>query len=598
MAASEPPVLDLQGLSIRLIAGPPIVEDVSLQLRAGEILGIVGESGSGKTTTALALLGYSGPGTVIAAGELRLGGQSFPMDQTMRSIRGSTISYVPQDPGRALNPSLRVGDALNDVLSGHGQATAGHKVAEEYLRLVGLDRASAIAARFPHQISGGQRQRVSIASALCCGPSVVVLDEPTTGLDVATQAKILTELRRLCREQQVSMVYVTHDLAVVGEIADRIAVMYSGRVIEEGPTAQVLSRPRHPYTRGLLASIPDHVQPRVLEPMPGIVVGIGERPAGCAFAPRCPQRTDACLQGVPSAEAVAERHIVRCLHHARTLPVQSVRLQTKDFNTEAAAPVLEIRDLRTVHRSRGEVYVAAENISFKVRRGECVALVGESGSGKTTIARTVAGLHPLAGGQMLLHGTELASMARRRTREQRRQIQIVFQDPAAALNPQHTIFDTIARPAQLLRKLDHRALPDEVHRLLDAVRLPARVAERYPHQLSGGERQRVAIARALAADPEILLCDEITSALDVSVQAAILRLLRDLRDELGVGLLFITHDLGVVATIADSVLVLDRGAVVERGPTPSVLNAPQARYTQQLLGAAPSISALLGGGHG
>ena len=241
--------------------------------------------------------------------------------------------------------------------------------------------------------------------------------------------------------------------------------------------------------------------------------------------------------------------------------------------------MLTVEDLGAEHKSHREVTVAAKSISFSVGRGECVALVGESGSGKTTIARTIAGLHPIARGRVLLHGTELASLAARRTREQRRQIQIVFQNPAGTLNPQHTVFQTLARPARVLRKLDRNAIPAEVHRLLECVRLPARIAERYPHELSGGERQRVAIARALAADPEIILCDEITSALDVSVQAAVLELLRQLRDEFGLGLLFITHDLGVVATVADTVLVLDHGSIVDHGPTTEVLRTPSAEYT-------------------
>jgi peptide/nickel transport system ATP-binding protein len=581
--------LELSDLSVSLVTGEPVLEGVDLRLAAGEILGIVGESGSGKTTAALSLFGYTTPGTRITAGELRIAGQVHRMDESMRAIRGSTIAYVPQDPSRALNPSLKISAAVNDVLRAHRAAKSGDEAAAEVLRRVGLGESGTIASRYPHQTSGGQQQRVAIAIALSCEPAVVVLDEPTTGLDVVTQARILEELRTLRREREVSMVYVTHDLSVLAEIADRIAVMYAGRVVEEGPAERLLRRPRHPYTRGLLASIPDHARPRVLEPMPGIAVGVGEWPAGCRFAPRCQQRTGRCEVELPPFEVIAEGQRVRCFNHEATPEVRSASVGVID-RRPAQPAVLVVEDLGAEHRSHREVTVAANSISFSVGRGECVALVGESGSGKTTVARTIAGLHPIARGRVLLHGTELAGLAARRTREQRRQIQIVFQSPAATLNPQHTIFTTLARPARVLRKLDRDAIPGEVNRLLECVRLPTRIAERYPHELSGGERQRVAIARALAADPEIILCDEITSALDVSVQAAVLKLLGDLRDELGLGLLFITHDLGVVATVADTVLVLDHGSIVDHGPTSEVLRAPSAEYTARLLQAAPSIS--------
>ena len=298
-SAARRAVLELSDLSVHLVTGEPVLEGVDLRLEAGEILGIVGESGSGKTTAALSLFGYSTPGTRITGGQLRIAGQEHRMDESMRPIRGSTIAYVPQDPSRALNPSLKIAAAINDVLRAHAAVDAGSEGAAQVLRRVGLGETGAIAARYPHQTSGGQQQRVSIAIALCCDPAVVVLDEPTTGLDVVTQARILEELRTLRTEQEVSMVYVTHDLSVLAEIADRIAVMYAGRVVEQGPAERLLRWPRHPYTRGLLASIPDHVRPRVLEPMPGIAVAVGEWPPGCRFAPRCPQRSARCEAELP-----------------------------------------------------------------------------------------------------------------------------------------------------------------------------------------------------------------------------------------------------------------------------------------------------------
>jgi peptide/nickel transport system ATP-binding protein len=433
---------------------------------------------------------------------------------------------------------------------------------------------------------------VCIAVSVVCEPPIVVLDEPTTGLDVVTQAKIIEELIRLRREHQISMIYIAHDLAVVAQVADRIAVMYAGRVIEEGPAEKILRAPRHPYTSGLLASVPDHLRPRVLEPMAGVSVAVGERPRGCAFAPRCPLCVDECKRAVPELTAISEDHLSRCRRaEIVTAPVLApLALEHRQMLTEK---VLTVSHLRAEHRGRGHAVVAARDISFAVAHGECVGLVGESGSGKTTIARAIAGLHPPTSGEIRLHDTPLAPHARSRTRDQRRSVQIIFQNPGDALNPRHMVRDAIARPARLLRGLGRTEANAEVERLLELVRLPQRVAGRYPSELSGGERQRIGIARALASGPELIICDEVTSALDVSVQAAVLKLLGDLKAELGLALLFITHDLGVVATIADSLLVLERGDVCEQGPVQSVFDSPQHPYTQGLMAAAPSITAAL-----
>jgi peptide/nickel transport system ATP-binding protein len=329
----------------------------------------------------------------------------------------------------------------------------------------------------------------------------------------------------------------------------------------------------------------------VLEPMPGISVGVGERPVGCSFAPRCPQVTERCRVEMPPLAPAADRGQVRCFHWSQTPDVESIPLRVLGRDPEPeVAPVLEVQELSAEHHSRGETVVAARDISFSIHRGACVALVGESGSGKTTIARAIVGLHPVAKGRILLGDEELPSLVRHRSTEQCRRVQMVFQNPAEALNPRQTVFQAIARSAQVLRGLDRRAAAQEVSSLLERVRLPARTATRYPSELSGGERQRVAIARGLAAEPEILLCDEITSALDVSVQAAVLKLLNDLRSDLGLSLLFITHDLGVVASVADEVMVLDSGEVCERGSASTVLRAPKHPYTQRLFKAAPSVA--------
>ena len=586
------PLVSVERLHVKTASGLPIVEDVSFALAAGEGLGIVGESGSGKTTTLLAMLGYSQPGTTISDGDVRVGGVTMTptKGRAQRKLRGKVVSYVPQNPAGSLNPSMRVSDAITDMIKAHHDDGAAVPPLADALERVGLSGSTEFQRRFPHQLSGGQQQRVCISIALVCEPPVIVLDEPATGLDVVTQARLLDELLRLRTEVGVSMIYVTHDLAVVAGFADRIAVMYAGRIVEEGPTGEILRRPKHPYTRGLLNSIPDHARPTRLVPIPGVAVGMGNRPPGCAFAPRCPLHFEKCDVSMPALREVGALHASRCL---RPEDVSSSPRSSSASRTELsvpATPLLSVRNLRAEHRGRGEVVVAAKDVSFTLNRGECVALVGESGSGKTTIARTIAGLHPIDGGQIMLDDESLPAEARRRSRTQRQRIQIVFQDPSDALNPRHTVRGAIGRPAQVLRGLSRRDADDEADRLLGLVRLPQGLGDRYPTELSGGERQRVGIARALAAEPEVMICDEITSALDVSVQAAVLSLIAELRESLGLSILLITHDLGVVSTIADQVLVLDRGLIVESGDTPTLLTHPEHPYTRSLLAAAPSLS--------
>jgi peptide/nickel transport system ATP-binding protein len=553
------------------------------------VLGLVGESGSGKTTTALALLGYTRPGVRIAAGTVEVDGTrvSGLSETEVRRYRGRVISYVPQDPSTSLNPSVRVGDQVGGILG--RSADAEGRVADA-LELVQLPSSQEFRRRFPHQLSGGQQQRIAIAAALVCRPSVVLMDEPTTGLDVVTQSNLLAQVRRLQQELGFAIVYVSHDLAVVASIADRIAVMYAGRIVEDGPAALVLAEPRHPYSLGLLSSVPDPSEPRTLKSIPGMAVGVGDRPTGCAFAPRCTQRVAACETSVPPLEQAGGNRLVRCIEWNRT-PALALESRIPAAMARGVPEALvSVEWLRADHRGRGVSIVAAANVSFAVAAGECVALVGESGSGKTTIARCVAGLHAPAGGRILLDGEPLAALAAGRTREERRRVQIVFQNPYDSLNPRHRVADSIARPARTLRGLSRKEAEAAVARLLDRVRLPARLAQRFPGELSGGERQRVAIARALAADPDLIVCDEITSALDVSVQAAVLELLAELRAELGLALLLITHDLGVVASVADRVLVLENGLVCEQGPVLTLLSHPEHEYTQRLVAAAPSLA--------
>jgi peptide/nickel transport system ATP-binding protein len=587
------PVLRVEGLGVGIERGPEIVEDIAFALQPGEVLGLVGESGSGKTTVAQALLGFTRPGVTIRSGSVRIAGNEIigTEERVLRGLRGRLISYVAQDPATALNPSIRLEDQVREMLDVHDRYGDSRSQIAEILERVHLPSDRDFMRRFPHQLSGGQQQRLAIAVALACGPPVVVLDEPTTGLDVVTQARILDEIGRLQRESGVALVYVSHDLAVIAEIASRVAVMYAGRVVEDGPAATVIAAPRHPYAVGLISSVPDHLVPRRLGGIPGVAVGVGDRPPGCAFAPRCTQRIPACDEAMPALARIAEGHLVRCIRWQTTPPLRINPRADLTHSLEGQPPVLSVEALRAEHRARHGVVVAADGVTLSVAAGECVALVGESGSGKTTIARCVVGLHAPSRGRILLDGAQLRPLARQRSREERRSIQIVFQNPYDSLNPRRSVEDAVTWPLRSLRGQQASEANAEVKTLLERVRLPARIATRFPAELSGGERQRVAIARALAAGPSLLVCDEVTSALDVSVQAAVLDLLAELRRDLELSMLFITHDLGVVSSVADRVLVLEVGVLCEEGSVNEVLSAPKNDYTRRLIAAAPSLTA-------
>jgi peptide/nickel transport system ATP-binding protein len=586
--------LDVKNLCVALENGTPVVEDVSLSVASGELLAIVGESGSGKTTAALAMLGYTKPGLKIAGGEVLVDGHVISsVERAARAARGRLISYVPQEPANSLNPSLRIGGALRDMLEAHDRSASPNSTVIAALEAVLLPSTQEFARRYPHQLSGGQQQRVAIAMALLCKPPVVVLDEPTTGLDVVTQAGVLDEVNRLRHERGIAMIYVSHDLAVVAQVADRIAVMYAGRVVESGPASAILKTPRHPYTRGLMMAIPDHGRPRYVRGIPGIAVGVGERGTGCAFAARCEQAIDQCLVEPPVTVTVEEGHTCACLRWQLTPRVEVEPFDpSEEVATPNETPLLAVRELVAEYRSSGMSRIVAQGVSFSIARGEHIALVGESGSGKTTIARCIVGLHSPSGGRLELDGHPLEALARSRSREDRRRIQLVFQNPYDSLNPRHRVDDALAWAARRLRGLSRAAAHAEVARLLDIVRLPARVGTRFPGELSGGERQRVAIARALAAAPDLLVCDEVTSSLDVSVQAAVLELLAALRDELGLAVLFISHNLGVVGVVAERVLVLENGVICEEGAVGQVLRKPGHAYTQRLVDCAPRLPEL------
>lgn len=508
--------------------------DVSLDVRRGEVLGLVGESGSGKSTLAYQMLGYLQPNAKRIAGSVMFEGTDIaklPVEQLQR-LRGNRISFVPQNPTTALNPAMTVGDQIAEVLRIHKRLDRD-AISERFAVLmeqVGLAALPAVGERYPHRLSGGQQQRIAIAMALACEPELIVLDEPTTGLDVTVQQQIIELLKALRASQGVSMVYVTHDLPLLSQIADRMGVMYRGELVEIGDAEQVFNRPRHAYSKELLAAVP------LFQPA----------------SPRAPVEQPAAV------------------------PILSADNLTIAYGGR--------RGLFGVGRTAGNAVV--HGVSLSIGKDETLALIGESGSGKSTIARALCGLVPPAHGAIRYNGKALAPDLTSRTPDERREIQYVFQNPDASLNPRMRVGEILARPLDVFFGEKGTRTHRKLEKALSDVRLDLNYLDRFPHELSGGERQRVAIARALIADPKLLLCDEVLSALDVSVQARVLELLADLRKRTGVSMLFISHDLGVVRALADRVGVLYHGDLVEVGPTEQIYTQPQHPYTRRLLSAA------------
>ena len=515
-------------------AGPDVhaVKGLSLAVRPGEVVALVGESGSGKSVTSTAAMGLL-PENAYITGEARVGNVNVVgLDQgKMRKMRATDIAMVFQEPMTALNPVLTIERQLTEALELHDVAYGKEATdrAIELLTLVGIPDPAKRIKQYPHQFSGGQRQRIVIAMAISCDPKVIIADEPTTALDVTVQAEILDLLRELKDRLNTGILLITHNMGVVADMADQVAVMFQGNLVETGDVQQVLLHPQHEYTQRLLSSVP-RLSPVIID----------------ESTPRS-EPTDA-----------AERKLV-----------------------------LEAKDLVLEYNMRGKIFRAVENVSFDVAKGEVLGIVGESGSGKSTIAKAVLGLLPVAAGTLAVKGHNLPKLSTRQARAVRKDIGVIFQDPAASLNPRFPIGDCITEPMVVHKVGNKASRTKRALELLDAVKLPRNVINRYPHELSGGQRQRICIARALTMNPELLIADEPTSALDVSVQAVVLEMLQDLQRDFNFACLFVSHDLAVVDMLADSVVVMQNGKAVEQGRVDTVLHAPTHDYTRRLLAAAP-----------
>ncbi|MGW8375137.1 ABC transporter ATP-binding protein [Streptomyces sp. ODS28] len=633
MTTTTEHLLSVRGLRVSFpgpAAGPgadvPAVRDVDFTLRRGETVALVGESGSGKSTTALALNRMLPGAGRIAGGSVRLDGAELTAaeGEELRGVRGARIGMIFQDPMTSLNPVLSVGAHLDEVLRAHGSVRGRGRGARaerraravELLELVGIPEAGRRVDDHPHQFSGGQRQRVLIAMALANEPDLLIADEPTTALDATVQEQILDLLTDLNRRTGTALLLITHNMGVVARSCARMMVMYAGEIVEDGPTERVLTRPRHPYTRGLLSAVPRLSAPSGtrLAGIPGSPPDLSALPPGCAFAARCPSADDHCGEEAPPLVAEGAGRAA-CWHPVGEGELLGASYEGAAYEGAAygeraygvgpggdsvarpvaPAPLIEVEDLRKEFPRRGSAgrrgrdrITAVDGVSLRLAPGETLGIVGESGSGKSTLARILAHAHPADGGAYRLRGEDVLRPSRGALRGLRREVQMVFQDPYASLNPRMTVGESVAEPlrAHGLHGT-RRGREQRVAELLTLVGLDPSAAARRPRAFSGGQRQRIGIARALAPEPSVLLCDEPVSALDVSVQAQIVNLLAELQRELGLAMLFIAHDLAVVRQVSHRIAVMREGCIVETGPADELCTDPQHPYTRTLLAAAP-----------
>ncbi|MFE9248034.1 dipeptide ABC transporter ATP-binding protein [Streptomyces sp. NPDC007088] len=602
------PLLRIEDLRVDIASRERTVhalDGVSLDLAAGEALGIVGESGCGKTMTALSVLGLLPSGGSVTGGHIRFDGTDLAAAPApvLQDVRGNTIGMVFQDPLTSLNPTMTIGAQVAEPLVLHREVTRAEARAraEEMLRLVGMPQPAERMKNYPHQLSGGMRQRVAIAMALVCEPKLLIADEPTTALDVTTQHQILELVDDLRSRLGMAMILVTHDLGVIAGRVDRVAVMYAGKVAEQSGVRDLFARPRHRYTEALFAALPERATDRdsALHTVPGLPPALTVRPTGCRFAPRCAFATEECRTTEPELEndaLLGAAHRFACFHPVPAAPEAAgpaevvVLPPAPPRPARSTEPLLELDDLRKdfplaggpFSRRKGTVS-AVGGVTLSLRKGETYGMVGESGCGKTTLGRIVAGLEDATSGTVRFDGRDLAGLDRAGRRAHRRRVQLMFQDSTAAMDPRMRVGEILREPLVIQRVGDRAAQEEAVAGLLDAVGLPRGAVHRYPHEFSGGQRQRLGLARALTLSPELVVADEPVSALDVSVQAQILNLMRELQRERGLAYLFISHDLAVVRHLADTVGVMYLGKLVESGPAEQVFAAPLHPYTRGLL---------------
>lgn len=593
--------LIVQGLNVAYRSGGrdrAVLRDVSFRIERGEAYGLVGESGCGKSTVALAAVRYLPRAGRVTSGHIAIAGADMTAlgAEKLRQLRAKTVSMVYQDPGKALNPTLRIGRQIAEIFELAGMATgAARERAVEMLRRVRISDPARVMERYAHQLSGGMQQRVAIAMALAKDPALLILDEPTTGLDATVEAEVLDLVAELRREFSTSILFISHNLGVVAKMCDRVGVLYAGMLVEEGPTAALFNDPRHPYTVALLRCLPragERKDRNRLDTIPGALPAPGTVIVGCPFADRCALADDKCRRELPPLIDVGGGRLARCHYHERAgdLPRQTPAEAKLAAARSAAQPVLKIDNLNKTFRGRDHDLRAVADLSLTIDVGETLGLVGESGSGKTTFARLLLGLLPPdAGGTIALDARNLPPVVEQRSADQVKAMQIVFQNPDSALNRAHSIRHLLGRALQRLGGLSGASLTARLTDLVRSVRLPERLLQAKPRQLSGGLKQRVAIARAFAGDPRLVVCDEPTSALDVSVQAAILNLLADLQAEKQVSYVFISHDLGVVRYLSDKIAVLYLGRIMELGPSERVFHGPHHPYTEALLSAVPKL---------
>ncbi len=573
------------------------IPDFSLDIGQGESFGLVGESGCGKSTLMMAIMGYMGRNGRVARGQILFEGQDLVRAnaEELRRVRGGRIAIVYQEPSTALNPSMTIGRQLMEVPIAHTGASTAEARAQSarVLADVHLPDPASVMRRYPHQLSGGQKQRVVIAMALLANPALLLLDEPTTGLDVTVEAAVLDLLRELRDKYGTALFYISHNLGVIAQVCDRIGVMYAGKLVEDARAADLFARPRHPYTRGLLGSLPRPGADKRTHPLvsiPGIVPSAGRAPESCGFLARCALAQPGLCDAAPvGLHAASPDHLVRCLRWDATAEAAPVATNDAGIAVANGHIVMQARDVSRSFTVGRRKLLANDRLTLAAKRGHILAIVGESGSGKSTFAKILAGLDAATGGTLTVLGDDVAMRpVRKRDAAKVAAVQMVFQNPDGTLNPSHPVGYPLARA---LRNFgiahDRKTLDARVAALLDMVRLPPSLRHALPRQLSGGQKQRIAIARAFAGDPELLVADEPVSALDVSVQAAVINLLLRIQAEQQTTLVFISHDLGLVRYLADDVVVMYLGQVMESGPVAALFDPPYHPYTEALLSAVP-----------